>query len=634
MVSGRVRWGAATIGVWERAAGRPLVAAAFVGITALALYWRTLMPDVGFWDTAEFQAIGPVLGIAHPTGYPAYTLLAWLASVVLQPFGNEALRANLLSAIMVAAAVGVVAATVTRLTGRLAVGVATGVALAVSAETWAIGLRADPHALHLLLAAVLLHLLVVWQDRVKAGVPADRWLVAAAVAFGVSLGNHGLTLLLAPGIAIFVLAVEPGILRRPRVIAACVAGLAVTTAAVYAYLPVRSAMNPPLDYGNPETWDGFRYLVLAEQFRGTFRALPDLHDALRTIGQVMFDQLRVFALLAALGVLVAAWRRPALMLLLAMWFVVNWYFALGYINADIGRYYLVPLLAAAVFGGLAAGAFLDWVSDLWLARRHARTKVAGDDHGEPSAGAREAPVEAAETSGAPSPTPVAPRARAHPVPAVALAVIAAVVLIAPSLASVPNRFRTVDASRDKFARTWLDTVLPKLPADAVVVSWWSYSTTLWYALYVEHRRPDLTVIDDSTIVEQRLGSAAAAIDSYLGIRPVYLIRLSYDLPQFEQRYVLTPLTGVIGGPVYRVDGMRALVVPVANLRSDDAPKAAFLASYDLRDADDPPRNVAPWSGGLPAAASGRRQSGPFAMRAEAQRGDGDRRAARLRHLTF
>ena len=60
---------------------------------ALALYVRTLLPDVGTWDTAEFQAIGPLLGIAHPTGYPAYTLVAWLASMVLQPFGNEALRA-------------------------------------------------------------------------------------------------------------------------------------------------------------------------------------------------------------------------------------------------------------------------------------------------------------------------------------------------------------------------------------------------------------------------------------------------------------------------------------------------------------------------------------------------------------
>ena len=555
MVEGRVRSGAATTGLFESAAARPLIAAVLVGVPALALYWRTLMPDVGFWDTAEFQAIGPVLGIAHPTGYPAYTMLAWLASVVFQPFGNEAFRANLLSAVFAAAAVGVVAATVTRLTGRLVVGAATGIALAVSVETWAIGLRADPHALHLLLAAVLLQLLVVWQDRVRAGLPADRWLFAAAVVFGVSLGNHGLTLLLAPGIAIFVLAVEPRILRRPLVILACIAGLALTTAALYAYLPIRSAMNPPLDYANPETWEGFRYLVFAEQFRGTFRALPDLGDGIRTIGQETFDQLGLFALLAVLGVLVTAWRRPALMLLLATWFVVNWYFALGYINADIGRYYLVPLLAAAVFGGLGAGAIVDWVSDRLTARPLPQSTVAADDS------TTDTPAEA---SPAPDSAP-AKQARIGAFPGVALAAIAAVLLITPSLAAVPSRFRTVDASRDAIARTWLDTVLPRLPTDAVVVSWWSYSTTLWYALYVEHHRPDVTVIDDSTMVQQGLGSAAEVIDSYLGVRPVYLIRLSYDLPQFEQRYVLTPLTGVIGGPVYRVDGMRAVGGAVANL---------------------------------------------------------------------
>lgn len=553
MVESRVRRGATTSGVFGSAAARPLSAAVLVAVPALALYWRTLMPDVGFWDTAEFQAIGPVLGIAHPTGYPAYTLLAWLASLIFQPFGNEALRANLLSAVFVAAAVGVIAATVTSVTGRLTVGVATGIALAVSAETWAIGLRADPHALHLLLAAVVLHLLVRWQDKLRAGLPADRWLFAAAVVFGVSLGNHGLTLLLAPGIAIFVLVVEPGIVRRPRVILTCAAGLAFTIAAIYAYLPLRSAMNPPLDYANPETWDDFRYLVFAEQFRGTFRALPDLGDALRTIGQETFDQLGLFALLAVLGVLVTAWRRPALMLLLAAWFVVNWYFALGYINADIGRYYLVPLLAAAVFGGLAAGALLDWISDQWATRlRPAQSSPpSGDLH-------MQTPVEASATT-------EGQQARTNPLPRLALAAMVAALLITPSLVAVPARFRTVDASRDEIARTWLDTVLPKLPPDAVVVSWWSYSTTLWYALYVEHQRPDVTVIDDSTIVQERLGTAAEVIDSYLGLRPVYLIRLSYDLPQFEERYVLTPLSGVIGGPVYRVDGMRAVSAQVANL---------------------------------------------------------------------
>ena len=64
----------------------------------------------------------------------------------------------------------------------------------------------------------------------------------------------------------------------------------------------------------------------------------------------------------------------------------------------------------------------------------------------------------------------------------------------------------------------------------MVVSWWSYSTTLWYGQYVEHLRPDVTVIDDSTIVQQDLGSAAEVVDSYLGKRPVFLIRTADDLP--------------------------------------------------------------------------------------------------------
>ena len=48
---------------------------------------------------------------------------------------------------------------------------------------------------------------------------ADRLLVAAAVVTGLSVGNHSLTLLLGPAILLFVLAVEPDILRRPRFVA-------------------------------------------------------------------------------------------------------------------------------------------------------------------------------------------------------------------------------------------------------------------------------------------------------------------------------------------------------------------------------------------------------------------------------
>ncbi len=491
-----------------------LIAGLAAGIPTLILYWRTLLPDVAFWDTAEFQAIGPVLGIAHPTGYPAYTIAAWVASVLLQPFGNEALRANLMSAIFVALAVGLVAGTVTRVTRHLVVGVATGLALALTTQAWAIGLRADPHALHLLLAALLLALLVTWQNRVREAEPGagDTWLIAAAATFGVSLANHGLTYLLAPGIAIFVVMVQPRILKEWRLFVACAAALAFTTAALYAYLPIRSAMNPPMDYGNPQTLEGFRYVVFAEQFRGTFKALPDLATSLSTVANETFTQLGLFAVLAILGVLVAAVRRPALMVLLVTWFLVNWFFALGYLNADIGRYYLVPLLSAAVLGGIGAGALVDWAGKL---------------------------VERFRSG------------------SLAVAALAAVILIVPLLVVVPGRFRTVDSSNELVARAWLDDVTRQLAPNAVVVSWWSYSTTLWYGQFVEHLRPDVTVIDDSTLVQQDLGSANDVIDSYLGKRPVYIIRTSYDIDRFDDMYVLKPVPGISGGPVYEVVGVRA-----------------------------------------------------------------------------
>ena len=49
-------------------------------LMSLALYVRTLAPTVAtvFDDSLEFQLVLPTLGIAHPTGYPLYTISGWL----------------------------------------------------------------------------------------------------------------------------------------------------------------------------------------------------------------------------------------------------------------------------------------------------------------------------------------------------------------------------------------------------------------------------------------------------------------------------------------------------------------------------------------------------------------------------
>ena len=41
--------------------------------------------------------------------------------------------------------------------------------------------------------------------------------------------------------------------------------------------------------------------------------------------------------------------------------------------------------------------------------------------------------------------------------------------------------------------------------NAVIVSWWSYSTPLWYAQVIEGRRPDIDIIDDRTRLDREPG---------------------------------------------------------------------------------------------------------------------------------
>ncbi len=156
---------------------------------------------MAFWDTGELQTVGPLLGTAHPTGFPTYVILGWLASVVLQPFGEPAFRMNLLSAICLAVAAGLTVDLVRALTRSTALGFVAGLGLALTPIAWSIGTHADAHALYLVLVVVLLRLLLAWETRVRweddatpgvrshgreAGDLGDRYLVAAAAVFGLA----------------------------------------------------------------------------------------------------------------------------------------------------------------------------------------------------------------------------------------------------------------------------------------------------------------------------------------------------------------------------------------------------------------------------------------------------------------
>ena len=533
-------------------------AAVLVGVAAFAIYRTTLLPGLGAWDTAEAQTVPPLLGTMHPTGFPAFVVLGWLASVVLAPLGQPAFVENLLAAGLIAVA----AAGTVLVTGRLGAGTpvaaAAGIGFALTPITWHLSTAADAHALHVALLVALVLALLRWADRVAerdavtadAGpdgaapallrVRADRALVLAAAIGGVALANHGLALLLVPPAGLYAVAVDRSLLRRPRALLLPIATALGIAVAFDLELPIRAGLfRAPLVYGHPETLGGFLEIVFGRQFSGGLGAtLADPGGPVSSIAAMAVGQLGPLVLLALAGLAVTARRRPAYALLSGTAAGISIAFAAVYPNADIGRYYVGPAFFAWTWIAVLAGSILE------------RLVPAIEDTA----------IEDTETGGA---RPLVADAGLDPLVALpaarflsastVVAGLAALTMLVPTAAALDVRWHAVDRSQERWAAQWVDDAFTVMAPDAAVVSWWSYSTPMWYAQLVEGRRTDVRVIDDRTLVDEDLGSAADEIDALLGTRPVYVIRATEsDLQTLEQRFAIEP----VGRPseLYRVTG--------------------------------------------------------------------------------
>jgi hypothetical protein len=518
---------------WLTVVAPALLAAA----VAFCLALRTLLPGLYLWDTGELQTIGPLLGTGHPSGFPAWVILGWLASIVLQPFGDPAFRMNLLSAILGGIAAGATVLLVTRLTDRRWVGLAAGLLLATTPIAWQIASRADVHALQLALVAILLGLLVDWERRsTAAGLDgldhrADRSLIAAAIVFGIALANHNLSLLLIPGIALFVLAVEPGFVQRRRFFFGCIGAALFTSGLLYLELPVRAGLfRAVLVYGHPETLSGFLYVVLGQQFAGGISGpLAHLDLKFADLAAVAGEQFGPLAWLIPLGLVVTLIRRPRYALLTVPSLVMTSWFAESYTNAEIWRYQLGPALIAITWLAILAAEVVSLIEQ-------------AADHAPPGSFLWSLGASVVDSV----------RGRASVVLEIALVVG----LLVPSASALPTRMAAVDRSGDLIATNWLAGVLPKLDPHAVVVSWWSYSTPLWYAQDIEGKIPGVWIVDDRTRLDEGLGSVSDVIDNNLGRRAVYVVRQPDDVAVLQARYRLTLVdTTEPNQPVYLVTGL-------------------------------------------------------------------------------
>ena len=129
---------------------RRFAAAAF-GIVVFALYVRTLAPTVVGGDSGELITVAYTLGVAHPPGYPLYTLLAKLFTLI--PIGTIAWRVNLFSAACGAGAATILFLAAARWSGKLWAALAAASLFAFSPRVWPHAVTAEVFALNNLFIA-------------------------------------------------------------------------------------------------------------------------------------------------------------------------------------------------------------------------------------------------------------------------------------------------------------------------------------------------------------------------------------------------------------------------------------------------------------------------------------------------
>lgn len=526
----------------------PLIAAG-VGLAAFALYLRTLAPGLLWGDSAEFQLAAWFGGFAHPTGYPLYLMLGWLWAHLL-PSGDPAWRLNLFSAAWGGVAVGLVYLAAARLFRARALApsaplpagdggaryLALGAAavFAVTPTFWSQAVVAEVYTLHAAFVAAILLAALAWAER-----PGRARLYLLAGLVGLSLAHHRTSLLLLPGLAVW-LAIGHRAdfarlmsMRRARKPSAggeasaaapadglVAAALLLAPLLLYAYIPLAAPHAPyfTVALGPGEaltlyepTLRGFVAHISGSVFRSALGAArgPWLVElAARLAGEVTWPGVA----LGALGVARLAWRDRRALALTGLSFLAFVLFNALYAIGDIYVFY-IP-------------AYLIWV--LWMATGAGVVGWALFDR------AKRCPIW-------------------HHLFAMALLLALAGWLLAAN-------FARTDRSADRAALADWEAVLAQpIPRDAVLVTNdRDEMVPQWYLRYVEGRRPDLTGLFPLIQPGPAWSDVAAVTEQALRTgRPVYLIK---PMPGLEVKFALAPLSATAAegiGSLVRVEGPAA-----------------------------------------------------------------------------
>ncbi len=341
-----------------------------VFVLAFAVYYATLTPGLSHasFDGVELVTLAYRLGLSHPTGSPLYTWLGKLFTFI--PVGDVAYRVNLLSAVGAAGSASLLYGILFVLTKHRVASLFGSLLWAFSTTLWSQAVIAELYAPNALMLALTLLLAIAWADQHKhqdersPGVrAADLLFLAVWPAYGLSLGIHLSNLAFAPGLVLFVIAVDRRVLNRTKLVAAG-SGLLALALLQFLWLPLRATHGvDPLLFPPPTTAEGFlNYTLNAFDYLRWAIPIEELSGRIEMYLGFVRDNFAVAGMLLALvGAVELARTKRAVFLLLGTGYFIEVIYFLEYDVFDPNAFFIPAHLVVAICAGFGAWRLLVFV---------------------------------------------------------------------------------------------------------------------------------------------------------------------------------------------------------------------------------------------------------------------------------
>ena len=273
-----------------------------IALILFTVYAFSAPRSVTLEDDGLFIVASMGAGVAHPPGYPLYTILGYLFSFL--PIDPPAFRIHLLSGVLGALAGGVLFLIMRRVELPRLISMAAALAYGLSEHFWSQAIIAEVYTLNALLCFTVI-LFCLRALRKNADL---RWeLCWAALCFGLGMANHWpLVVAAAPALLILLLPrIKEVLMLRTLPLLTAVATL--PPVLLYSWMVWRS-QNPEVIsfYGPLESFEEFRY-YFSRQGYGSVDTSPSakIFDKLQFTGHFLRESLFLFtpvgAALAAAG---------------------------------------------------------------------------------------------------------------------------------------------------------------------------------------------------------------------------------------------------------------------------------------------------------------------------------------------